>query len=78
MECCVCEVRAYLSELSTVVESVFVREEVGCCDEILDSCDDGCTITRGDEVVLDAHQLKGLCSRLLGLWNVYKWVRVSA
>jgi len=64
------EVGAVLGELLTVVELVFTREEEGGGDEVLDGGDDGFSVTRGDHVLLGAHEFESFGSRFLGLRDV--------
>lgn len=66
----VSEVGADLCELAAVEEAVSFGEEVGGSDEVLDGSDHGLSVTRCDEVVLDAHKLEGFGSGFFCLWYV--------
>ncbi|KAI3491320.1 hypothetical protein L1887_44355 [Cichorium endivia] len=59
------KVAADLGELCSVEEAIALGDEVGGGDEILNGGDDGFTVSRRDEVVLDTHEDWWLPSWLL-------------
>lgn len=67
LEIRICKITAYLCELTSVEEPVFLGKEEGGCDKVLYCRDDRFSVPRRHEIVFDAHKFKCLCSRLFRL-----------
>lgn len=67
MQICVRKVAADLRELAAVKELVFLGKQEGSSDEILDSCDDGFAVSRGDKVMFNTHKFERFRSCFFGL-----------
>ena len=63
-------VHAKISECLSVKESVLAAQQICCSDEILRGGNDRFTVLGSCEVVFDAHQVDGLSTSFLGLWNM--------
>ena len=70
LEISVVKVGANLREFGSVVERISSREEIASGDEILRGGDDRLSVSRGDEILLDVHELECFRSSFLRLWDV--------
>src|SRR5690606_2077618 len=66
----VCHNHAEIRKSFAVKKSILAAEKIGSGDKILNSCNKRLTGFGRDQVILNAHKINSLCSRLFSLWNM--------